>query len=162
MLFRDDSQRTIRKARQLEQQWETPWVEQYVSLITPVWESESPTTSASLPVARSLSLPLLHCGASFFFAKYSLNERPFSDIYNEWLTRSYLNAGDDHALRLVIEAVGTAAISNITHAPDVAATSRRHYGKALIAVKRALDDPVEAVSDATFMTIILLTMFEVS
>jgi hypothetical protein len=116
-----------------------------------------------ISISYPLSLPINKLGANFFFAKYtsSFNEPPFSNDYHDWLTRSYFEDGPNHALQAAIEAVGMAGISNIFHAPHVASKSKVQYCKALVAMKQALNDPVQAVADTTFMAIILFGLFEV-
>ena len=54
-----------------------------------------------------------------------------------------------------------AGISNVFHAPEIALKSKEQYCKTLAAIKRALSDPVEAISDTMFMSVMLLGMFEV-
>jgi hypothetical protein len=98
-------------------------------------------------------------GANFYFAKYTLNEDPFSGDYHDWLAQAYSSGGQ--ALRGAIEAVGMAGISNVYYAPHIFSKSRQQYCLALAAVNHALGDPVIAVTDTTFMAVILLGMFEV-
>src|SRR5262249_43323873 len=100
-------------------------------------------------------------GANFFFTKYTINEAPFCNDYNDWLTRSYFEDGPSHVLRVAIDAVGMAGISNVFHAPPVSSKTKKQYCQALAAMKQALDDPVQAIADTTFMAIILLGVFEV-
>jgi hypothetical protein len=54
-----------------------------------------------------------------------------------------------------------AGISGIFHAPHVAAKSRELYGHALAATSRALSDIGASKWDTTFLTVILLGLFEV-
>jgi hypothetical protein len=43
----------------------------------------------------------------------------------------------------------------------MAAESREEYGRALAATSRALSDPVASILDTTFLTVILLGLFDV-
>ena len=54
-----------------------------------------------------------------------------------------------------------AGISNVFHAPHVASKSKEQYYEGLAAMKQALNDPVQAIADTTFMAVILLGLFEV-
>lgn len=115
----------------------------------------------ALSISHPLSLPINVLGANFFFAKYTFNGPPFSSNFHDWVTQSYLESGPNHVLRAVIEAVGMAAISNVSHAPHVASRSKKQYCKALTAMTQALNEPVQALADTTFMAAILLGLFEV-
>lgn len=103
-------------------------------------------------------------GAQFFFANYNdrYSEPPFARDYNAWLSRSYLENRPDNVLRLVIEAIGMSGLSNVFMAPEVAIKSRETYDKALRAMKEVLNDTEKAVSDPTFLAVILFGLYEVS
>jgi hypothetical protein len=165
VLFRDESDRIIRKARKLRYENE---VEQASSLemqqALPALAAGSECSIYLLPINISavLSHPINEVGAHFFFAKYTCEDPPFSKEYNTWLTRVYWEDSPDHALRAAIEAAGMAVISNIFYAPDIACKSKEQYGRALAAMKKALGDPVESLTDTTLMTVIILGLFEVS
>jgi hypothetical protein len=115
---------------------------------------ELPPLSMSYP----LSQPIKELGANFYFAKYTLNEEPFSTDYHTWLAEAYFSGSQ--ALCGAMEAVGMAGISNVYYAPHVLSRSREQYGRALAALNIALKSPVEAVADTTLMAVILLGMFE--
>lgn len=55
-----------------------------------------------------------------------------------------------------------AGLANISSAPQLAAISKKRYGQAIQALKQALEDPVESVSDTTVMTVLLFGLFEAS
>lgn len=162
-MFRDESERIIRKARTLheENQIEQPRSSVMQNAVTAL--STASAFSASLlptSISHALSQPINEIGAHFFFANYSCNELPLSEDYHAWLTQMYCEGRSNHALRAAIEAVGMAGISNIFYAPDVASKSKEQYGRALAATMQALSHPVEAVADTTFVTVILLGLFE--
>lgn len=168
-MFRDESERVIQKARQIEQS---------KSVLTPKNLTISPRSSKSsasssssesitptlrpISLSHALSQPINELGANFFFAKYSFSEHPSSSNYHDWLSQSYFEEGPNHVLRMAIEAVGMAGISNVFHAPHVASKSKEQYCDALTAMKQALNDPVQAIADTTFLAVILLGLFEVS
>jgi hypothetical protein len=121
--------------------------------------------STSLPpnsISHPLSQPINEIAANFFFANYSCNEPPFSESYQAWLTQIYSEARPNHALRVAIEAVGLAGISNVSYAPNLASKSQELYGRALAATKQALSDPIESIADSTLMSVITLGLFEVN
>ncbi|KIX07330.1 uncharacterized protein Z518_01983 [Rhinocladiella mackenziei CBS 650.93] len=167
VLFRDESERIIRKARPIEPSKSVLIPKtRVISVRSPT--SGAPTsepkllTSSLYPVSISypLSQPINELGANFFFTKYTFNEAPFANDYHDWLTQSYFEDGPSHVLRAAIEAVGMAGISNVSHAPHVASKSKVQYCEALAALKQALKDPVQASADTTFMAVILLGLFE--
>jgi hypothetical protein len=167
-MFRDESERIIRKARQIEQS-KSVLIQENLTISprsptrgAPPSESNSLTSSLRpISISHPLFQPINELGANFFFAKYTFNEPPFSTDYHDWLTQSYFEDGPNHVLRAAIEAVGMAGISNVFHAPHVASKSKEQYCEALAAMKQALNDPVQAIADTTFMAVILLGLFEV-
>ena len=166
--FRDESDRIIRKARQIgdskPNSISTTSNSPMFSQNTGTTSGSSSLTSPLSPVNISfpLSLPITDLGANFFFTKYTFNEPPFSTSYHSWLTQSYFEDGPSHCLRTVIEAVGMAGISNISHTPQLASKAKEQYCNALIAMKKDLDDPNLALADTTFLAAILLGLFEVT
>jgi hypothetical protein len=167
-LFRDESERTIQKARQIEQS-NSVLIQETVTtcsrppqISAPTSESKSLTSSfGPVSISYPLSQPINELGANFFFTKYTFNEPPFSSDYHDWLAQSYFEDGPNHVLRAAIEAVGMAGISNVSHAPHVASKSKEQYCKALAAMKQVSNDPVQAIADTTLMAVILLGLFEV-
>lgn len=157
ILFRDESKRIVRKIRKDEQSRSSP---SHTAMTTSVAISEKPSNDNLVSMTLvQLCQPVNELGANFFFSKYTFNESPFAGDYHEWLTRSYVD--ENHVLRAAIEAVGTAALSNVYYAPHIASNSQERYCNALAAINQALGDPVEAVADTTLMAIILLGLFEV-
>jgi hypothetical protein len=169
VLFRDESERVIRKAHQIEQS-NSILIQETVTTCprpprssAPTSESKSFTSSFSpISISYPLSQPINELGANFFFAKYTSNDPPFASDYNDWLSQSYFQDGASHVLRAAIEAVGMAGISNVFHAPHVSSKSKEKYREALVAMKKALNDPVQVTADTTFMAVILFGFFEVT
>ncbi|KAF2798423.1 hypothetical protein K505DRAFT_414363 [Melanomma pulvis-pyrius CBS 109.77] len=165
IVFRDETKRITRKIHQSEQSFSTltPDTLPNYSRLPASSELTFGSTSFewSLP-PLDIYYPLSHSvdelGANFFFAKYTSNEAPFSGEYYDWLIQSYYS--DCRVLRTAIEAVGMAGIANVSHTPHILSKSKIQYCKALNAMKRALDDPIDAISDTTFMAVILLGQFE--
>ena len=126
--------------------------------------TEFPAVITSLHPGLSYSLmqPAKELGVGFFFARYAFREGHHSTEYQDWLGQSYSGSGlASRAIRPAIEAVGMAGISNIYNSPTLISKSKVRYCAAITALREALNDPVEAASDATLMTVILLGLFEV-
>ncbi|KPM38717.1 hypothetical protein AK830_g7849 [Neonectria ditissima] len=152
VLFRDESERIVRKVRQTEQS-QLPAVAPDGSV-----HSGSGIDSPLLSISRPLPQPINDLGASFFFTKYTFNQPPFGEEYHSWLTESY--SKNESILRAAIEAVGMAGISNVSYAPNVASRSKELYCKAIRVMNQALSDPAQVTADATLMAVILLGLFE--
>lgn len=170
-LFRDESGRTIRRARKTRQVQD---IAEQAALVCADASSSNlglqvPERSSSLvsPVLAlghlpcSLVQPATELGACFFFTKYAFHEPPFSFDYHDWLSRCYVDGSSRQVLRKAIEAVGMAGISNVSPSSSIASKASRGYCDALAAIHQALNDPVEAVSDTTLMAVILLCLYEV-
>ncbi|KKK26308.1 hypothetical protein ARAM_001563 [Aspergillus rambellii] len=138
ILFRDESSRIIGKARR-------------------VARSDMP----GLPMSYALSQDPNTLAGNFFFARYNSFSGPPYCPEPDWLAQSYLEESPSNAIREVIEAVGLAAMSNISYAPDIAYKANQQYCRALVAMNQALDDPGTAIADASLMCVILLGLFEV-
>ncbi|KAF2656273.1 hypothetical protein K491DRAFT_392766 [Lophiostoma macrostomum CBS 122681] len=158
VMFRDQSASVVERAqkRQLSEQ------------VMQKEEFTKPNLSTNLvECSSSHQLPISPChaieasGAAFFFAQYTIfNEPPFTGTFHNWVYESYCTSDSKSFLRLAIEAVGTAGLSNGFFAPHVAKKSREKYGKALSAVNKALDDTAQVYDDSTLLTIILLGIYE--
>lgn len=151
VLFRDESDRIIRKAHQIKDSKSTLIQDTNALALCQSYAGISP----------SLSQPVTELGANFFFTKYTFLEPPYSKDSISWLARSYLEDATNPVLQLVIEAVGMLGISNVFHAPNVASKARRKYCNAMAAMKRSLNDPTKAVADTTFVAVMLFGLFEV-
>ena len=99
--------------------------------------------------------------ARFFFAKYAINEPHSNGNYYDWLVESYLEPRTNNVVRVVIDAIGMAGMSNVLNVPRLASLSKERYGEALAAMQSALVDPAQATADTTLMAMILLGMLEV-
>ena len=166
VMFRNESERTIRKVRAFQnpvdiEQLRRSSTQRRLSNLSQIPQSGSPSSLSPMHISSALSQPINELGANFFFTNYALDESPYSPSYQTWLIQTYHEEHPGHFLRTAIEAVGMAGISNVFHAPGIAFRSKEQYSKVLAATKKALSDPVEAISDTTFMSVILLGMFEV-
>ena len=176
VLFRDESERIIRKARALHEQGSTQYPGSCINhdaitqsssstrSASPTRRDESSTFAFQLPnsIPYTLSRPISDLGSHFFFANYACDGPPPYEGFDTWLTKTYFEDRPNDALRTAIEAVGMAGISNKFHAPHIASKSKEQYGRALAATKQALSDPIKSVADTTLMAVIVLGLFEVS
>lgn len=181
VLFRDESERIIRKAHALVERTKSSIIQDDVTKDAPISSSSvhsgfstlqsydiahrsEPAFFDFLPptsISYGISQPANDLGAHFFFANYTCDDPPLSVAYCSWLTKTYLEESPNHALRTAIEATGMAGISNRFYAPDMAAKSKVQYGRALAATKQALYNPVKSIEDSTLAAVILLGFFEV-
>lgn len=164
VMFRDESQRTIRKVQATEKvgpcaQGASP---SYTQTLSCVPGAKSYVFPSAISIPHSIVQPINDLGARFFFIHYSEHDVSFSKGCGDWLAWSYWHDRSSHALQAAIEAVGLAGMSNVLRAQHAAQKAKERYGKALIATNRALGDPAEATTDATLMAILLLGVFEVN
>lgn len=64
------------------------------------------------------------------------------------------------ALRLATQAVAISALANEPQRGQLRQLAARHYGRALAATQVAIQDPKEAISDATLISILLFALYE--
>ncbi|KEF56874.1 uncharacterized protein A1O9_07064 [Exophiala aquamarina CBS 119918] len=162
VLFRDESERVRQKAyeKHLTQPNLTGGVVRGGDLVQAFQPLHSATAFLTSNLSCGLSHPLGELGMNFFFTRYTFDQPPFSHGYSHWLAQACFGHTPNHALQAAIEAVGTAALANVFHAPSAAAKSKKQYSWALMATKRALNNPTQALADETMMAIILLGLFE--
>ncbi|OQV01279.1 hypothetical protein CLAIMM_06663 isoform 2 [Cladophialophora immunda] len=166
--IRDESDRVARKHRRQEDNSSMVWTPQQVSVQSLRSDTRVPgggffpaSIESSMTITYPLSQSSNELGANFFFAKYSPNDGTSFSDYHAWLVKSYLEQRPNNVLGKVIEAVGMAGLSNVFHAPHVKSQARAQYSAALISMQQALNDPAQAVSDSTFMALMLFAFFEV-
>ncbi|OAP56352.1 hypothetical protein AYL99_09531 [Fonsecaea erecta] len=161
--IRDESERVAHRHRQEDNSSEV-WIPQQ-PLAQSLWHTTpagcfATSPQASMTIEYPLSPSSHALGANFFFAKYSPNDGSSFRNYHAWLIQSYSEQGPNNVLRKAIEAVGMAGLSNVFYAPNVKSQARAQYFAALVSMQQALNDPAQAVSDATFMALMLLAFFE--
>jgi hypothetical protein len=160
--FRDESERVIRKARKIEQPKSVLSKDADATLGFPTETEQTFDLSIfAIRICHSPSQSVNELGANFFFAKYTFNDVSYPNDFHAWLAQSYHEVGASYVLRAAVEAVGMAGMSNIFHAPYIASKSKQQYGEALVAMKQALNNPVQAIADTTFTAVILFGLFEV-
>ncbi|KAK1636083.1 hypothetical protein BDP81DRAFT_429010 [Colletotrichum phormii] len=112
-----------------------------------------------LPINYALCLDIEDRAVPFFFTHYTTTGPPFCDSYQSWLAETYREESPHNLVRHSIQAVGMAAISNVSNAPEVVLRAKERYGQALKATNMALHDPSQATADTTLMAILLLGLF---
>lgn len=159
-MFRDETVRVKQKVLSV------------VRPVTVITSDDSPKSISTVDVDEldmmetshlSTMMPTTHVkdvAAGFYFTNYTFVAPPLSTEYNEWLTEAYQNDRPSGILRSIIDAVGLAALANIYYAPQIATISKEKYCHALSSMRSALQDPVVAKEDTTFMTVILLGLYE--
>lgn len=80
--------------------------------------------------------------------------------YLEVAASMYEEAKEGSALRLATEAVAISAMANEPRREDLTQHAAKHYGQALVATQVAIQDPEEATSDATLLSILLCGLYE--
>jgi hypothetical protein len=78
----------------------------------------------------------------------------------DYLPWMYGQVGAESALVATVHAASMAYLSRELRQSDLMEAARRLYAKALLATNRALADPCAAASDATLVSVLLLSLFE--
>ncbi|GAD98864.1 C6 finger domain protein, putative [Paecilomyces variotii No. 5] len=177
LLFRDESQDVVRKAKEAKPPRVAPRLSKKkrtscsfkndTSLDDRVILGHATNVEASQHhydcgplMLRWISAPLKEQATNFFFANFA------------WLGASLMANGTlfapnlesslgGKALMAGVASIGCATLSNIHNAPELNISARENYTAALRLVGRALEDPTQAKTDLTFTASILLGIFEV-
>lgn len=162
LLFRDESTRIIRRARQPLQVDQVRRCQSTASKSSLVENLHLyPVEKHAKAVIPALTPAIENLGAQFFFQKFVSNEIPVTTNFNSWLMQSYNTDGKDGALRSTIEAIGLSAICNISYAPSMETKAKQQYNVAMRSLRCLLSDVTSASLDSTLMTVILLGQYEV-
>ncbi|KAI0426028.1 hypothetical protein F5Y09DRAFT_320223 [Xylaria sp. FL1042] len=97
---------------------------------------------------------------SHFLHNYSFAPTKESPGYLGFLPDLLDNTSSASHLKSAVLAAGSASLANITGLGYLERTAKRHYGKTLRSISRALTDPLEASSDAALTAIVVLQMYE--
>lgn len=164
-MFRDESARTIEKARRDNQLDSLDVVNirlegSELPVQSPAAQrAETGVPFLAPPLARPLQRPLGQMAADFFFNNFVF-EGPLLSDNNSHLTMSIYRDHSQSAAFDAIEAVGLAGLSNVLRDRHLRYEAQRRYGRALTKTNGLLGDPDEARSDLTAMSILLLGQFE--
>ena len=123
--------------------------------------SPSVVSPSSYPVPQSESQTRL-ISAYFFFSIYTCDEPPSSRIDGTWLSQVYTEHPHYVALRSAVRATCMTGLANVLQEPSTLSQSREYYIQALSATHEALSNPALLIRDTTFLTVVLLAVYEVS
>lgn len=152
ILFRDESERIIRKVHR-----------KYCRFNVPASHGKVFKLSANcIPsISAPPSLSIKDLGASFFFTKYLPRETIVSRNFYDWLSEVYSCEDSNNALQTIIQAVGIAGLFNVSPSQEKAEESQKLYFQAISVLQTLFNDPIHATSDTTLTAVILLALYEV-
>ena len=110
---------------------------------------------------RGLSVPLEDQATCYFFYNFVSQDPASLQTYSHVMPTVYRQNSSFNALPNIIEAIGLAGVSNVKQAPQLMAAAGMKYARALRAITASIQDPKEASTDQTLITIMLLGLFEV-
>lgn len=124
--------------------------------------------SALVPIERSassspwsLSMPLEEQASCFFFHHF-VSDDPSTPIgYAEFLPKIYNHESAYGNLSGIVTSVGLAGLSNLKSSPETMIMATKKHTAVLRSLNSSLQDPGTASTDATFLTVLLLGLFEV-
>ncbi|RAK97199.1 putative C6 transcription factor [Aspergillus ibericus CBS 121593] len=103
----------------------------------------------------------------YFFDQYTICDTTGGVGHLGFVPSLYAACRDQNAinpasssLRLAVDATALMALSNRVKVPGILMQARNRFGLALQRLQDALDQPVEAVKDETFATLVILSLFE--
>lgn len=89
----------------------------------------------------------------------NLSEKDPARQLQMYLPSLYTKSRIGSALRLATESISHVLLPNLV--PDSKITARKRYNAALIAIQRAIQDPIQAKADETLYAVLLLCGYEV-
>lgn len=109
----------------------------------------------------SLSIPLEEQASCFFFHHFVTDDPSTPIGYARYLPKIY-NLDSAYAnLPGIITSIGLAGLSNLKSCPETMIVARKKHTAVLRSLNSSLQDPKTATTDATFLTVLLLGLFEV-
>ena len=125
--------------------------------------------SALVPIVRStscsplsLSIPLEEQASCFFFHHFVADEPSTPIGYARYLPKIYSLESAYANLPGIITSIGLAGLANLKSSPETMILARKKHTAVLRSLNSSLQDPKTAATDATFLTVLLLGLFEVS
>lgn len=88
------------------------------------------------------------------------SETPFSTAYLTWLKQ--LHQDKSKAISSAVDAVGLAGLANVSSAPQLSADAKHAYEHAEKKLTAMLENPITRLADETLVTIILLSLYQVT
>lgn len=123
--------------------------------------------SPAQPLHSSLTMHRLtpdweELATAYFFKHYVLLPNQCRRGYFDFLPALFEQCGDDLALNHTVLAVSGSSFANVHNLTEVKVQAQKHYGLALRAVQRNLNDVESAKTDCSLASIVLLQLFDVS
>lgn len=124
--------------------------------------------SALVPIDRStptslwsLSMPLEEQASCFFFHHFVADDPSTPIGYARYLPKIYSLESACANLPGIVTSIGLAGLSNLKSSPETMVVARKKHTAVLRSLNSSLQDPKTAATDATFLTVLLLGLFEV-
>ena len=106
-------------------------------------------------------MPLEEQASCFFFHHFVADDPSTPIGYARYLPKIY-NLDSAYAnLPGIITSIGLAGLSNLKSSPETMVLARKKHTAVLRSLNSSLQDPKTATTDATFLTVLLLGLFEV-
>lgn len=130
--------------------------------IAPRRDSKQPYIPPQFESQFQLNPTIEQEATTFFFENFVLSPRGTDTTrgYLEVAASMFDQAKHGSALRLATEAVAISAMANGARRKELTQLAARLYGRALAATQKAIQDPKEATSDATLLSILLFALYE--
>jgi hypothetical protein len=113
------------------------------------------------PLLHSLSTHWEDPALCLFFQDYVLQTDDAGFGFLDNFPKLY-GTSSDEAFKNAVSAISLASFSNQVRCVDLGVAAKKSYGKALLSVKKALQDPSRSTSHATLASILTLNMYDVS
>ncbi|CZR55850.1 uncharacterized protein PAC_05738 [Phialocephala subalpina] len=111
------------------------------------------------PLFHSLSTHWEDPALCLFFQDYVLQADDAGFGFLDNFPKLY-GTSSDEAFKNAVSAISLASFSNQVRCVDLGVAAKKSYGKALLSVKKALQDPSRSTSHATLASILTLNMYD--
>ena len=106
-------------------------------------------------------MPLEEQASCFFFHHFVSDDTSTPIGYAKFLPKIYNFDSAYGSLAGVVTSIGLAGLSNLKASPETMIMARKKHTAVLRSLNSSLQDPGTAATDATFLTVLLLGLFEV-
>ncbi|KAK0507284.1 hypothetical protein JMJ35_010322 [Cladonia borealis] len=165
LAFRDETKQVVKKvqAAKAVKSNTAPHGRDIINGFDSVNEPESALVSIDRSASSSpwsLSMPLEEQASCFFFHHF-VSDDPSTPIgYAKFLPKIYNFDSAYGSLAGVVTSIGLAGLSNLKSSPETMIIARKKHTAVLRSLNSSLQDPGTAATDATFLTVLLLGLFE--
>lgn len=173
MVFRDETKKVVRKANAAKTQNKIPSsaarsLEEGAKLsefsaVAADGELDMTTQENNQLAVRNPPISLDEQSACFFFNNFCHSSLASSKVHGRlyFLPRVYSQLSPRNTLAQIISSIGMAAMASTFKCPEMMFAAREKHTSVLRATNVALQDPHEAKTDSTLVTVLLLGIFEV-